>query len=402
MANLTLRILTHAGDTTKGTPLTNSEIDQNFINLDEALDTKVDTNGSGAGLTSLNATQLTTGTVPGARGLTVGSSSASFITYNGTTKTSGQFDGGAVNPSNTIRLNYDGAFFATSFAGDGSALTSLASSALTGTLSGARGVTVGSAASSFITYNGTTKTSGQFDGGSTAPTNTLRLNYDGAFWATSFNGSGSGLTGTGASFTAGAVTNGVYTTGDQSIAGIKTFVGIAFTDANYKAYVSSTNSILLMDSADYMQYDRTANTYYWAVASVAKMSLDSSGNLGTISKIAVGTTQAANTTSDINGASVGNITAVAALNIDCSLSNYFTKTISGNSTFTVSNIPASRAYAFTLELTHTSGTVTWFSGVEWPNGVAPTLTTGKTHLFMFVTDNGGTRWRASSLINYTN
>jgi hypothetical protein len=103
----------------------------------------------------------------------------------------------------------------------------------------------------------------------------------------------------------------------------------------------------------------------------------------------------------ITGPYDGNITAMAALDMDLSTSNYFTKTINGNSTFTVSNTPASRAFAFTLELTHTSGTITWFSGVEWPGGTAPTLTTGKTHLFMFVTDDGGTRWRASSLINYT-
>lgn len=102
------------------------------------------------------------------------------------------------------------------------------------------------------------------------------------------------------------------------------------------------------------------------------------------------------------GAYDSNITAVSALDIDCASSNFFTKTINGASTFTVSNVPSSRAYAFTLELTHTSGAITWFSGVEWPNGTAPTLTTGKTHLFVFVTDDGGTRWRASSLINYTN
>jgi hypothetical protein len=102
----------------------------------------------------------------------------------------------------------------------------------------------------------------------------------------------------------------------------------------------------------------------------------------------------------INGSYRANITAVAALNIDCSLGNFFTKTINGASTFTVSNVPASRSYAFTLELTHTSGTITWFSGVVWPGGTAPTLTTGKVHLFMFFTDDGGTTWRASSLINY--
>jgi hypothetical protein len=99
---------------------------------------------------------------------------------------------------------------------------------------------------------------------------------------------------------------------------------------------------------------------------------------------------------------IDEITAVSALNIDCSLGRYFTKTISANSTFTVSNVPSAKAYCFVLELTHTSGTITWFSGVEWPNGSAPTLTTGKTHLFMFLTDDGGTRWRASVLRNYTN
>lgn len=95
------------------------------------------------------------------------------------------------------------------------------------------------------------------------------------------------------------------------------------------------------------------------------------------------------------------VNAVSALDIDCSLGNYFTKTIAADSTFTVSNVPSTKAYSFTLELTHTSGTITWFSGVQWPNTTAPTLTTGKTHLFMFVTDDSGTRWRASSLINYT-
>ena len=106
-------------------------------------------------------------------------------------------------------------------------------------------------------------------------------------------------------------------------------------------------------------------------------------------------------TVDVAGNYTQNITAVAALDLDLSTSNYFTKTINANSTFTVSNTPSSRAYSFTLELTHTSGTITWFSGLEWPGGTAPTLTTGKTHLFMFVTDDGGTRWRGASLTNYT-
>ena len=95
------------------------------------------------------------------------------------------------------------------------------------------------------------------------------------------------------------------------------------------------------------------------------------------------------------------IVAVGALDIDCSAGNYFTKTINGASTFTFSNAPSSRAYSFTLELTVTSGSATWPATVQWPSGTAPTLSTGKTSLLMFITDDAGTRWRGASLVDYT-
>ena len=95
--------------------------------------------------------------------------------------------------------------------------------------------------------------------------------------------------------------------------------------------------------------------------------------------------------------------AVGALDIDCSTGNYFTKTINANSTFTFSNPAASGTVtSFTLELTHTSGTVTWPASVKWNADTAPTLTAGKTHLFMFVSDDGGTRYRGSALVDYVN
>ena len=95
--------------------------------------------------------------------------------------------------------------------------------------------------------------------------------------------------------------------------------------------------------------------------------------------------------------------AVSALDIDLSTGNYFTKTINGNSTFTFSNPPSSGTVgSFTLELTHTSGTVTWPSSVKFPADTAPTLTAGKTHLFIFVTDDGGTRYRGAALADYVN
>lgn len=95
--------------------------------------------------------------------------------------------------------------------------------------------------------------------------------------------------------------------------------------------------------------------------------------------------------------------AVSALDIDLSTGNYFTKTISANSTFTFSNPPSSGTVgSFTLELTHTSGTVTWPTSVKFNADTAPTLTTGKTHLFFFVTDDGGTRYRGAALVDYVN
>ena len=98
--------------------------------------------------------------------------------------------------------------------------------------------------------------------------------------------------------------------------------------------------------------------------------------------------------------------AVSALDIDVSTGNYFTKTINGASTFTFSNPATSGTVsAFTLELTHTSGTITWPTSVVWNGGVgktAPTVATGKTHLFMFVTDDAGTTYRGAVLADYDN
>jgi len=106
---------------------------------------------------------------------------------------------------------------------------------------------------------------------------------------------------------------------------------------------------------------------------------------------------------DVAGAYRQAADAVPALEINLGNGNYFTKTINGNSTFTFIN-PGNSGVAttFTLELTHTSGTVTWPSSVKWPADTPPTLTAGKTHLFMFVGDDGSTRFRGAALVDYVN
>lgn len=87
--------------------------------------------------------------------------------------------------------------------------------------------------------------------------------------------------------------------------------------------------------------------------------------------------------------------AVASSDIDLSLGNYFTKTISGATTFTVSNVASSGdVAAFIIILTDGgSDTVTWFSGVTWAAGTAPTLTASGVDLIGFFTIDGGTTWR---------
>ena len=109
------------------------------------------------------------------------------------------------------------------------------------------------------------------------------------------------------------------------------------------------------------------------------------------------------TTLDVDGAYTGSVSAVGALDIDLSASNYFTKTINGNCTFTFSNPPASGTVgSFTLELTYTSGTITWPGSVYW-NGTgqtAPTITAGKVQLFVFSTRDGGTTYRGAVLADY--
>jgi hypothetical protein len=87
--------------------------------------------------------------------------------------------------------------------------------------------------------------------------------------------------------------------------------------------------------------------------------------------------------------------AIAASDINLSLGNYFTRTISGTTTFTVSNIaPSGDVSAFILILTNGgSATVNWFSGVTWAGGTPPTLTTSGVDIIGFFTINAGTTWR---------
>lgn len=95
----------------------------------------------------------------------------------------------------------------------------------------------------------------------------------------------------------------------------------------------------------------------------------------------------------------GNVASVAASDINCSVGNYFVKTVTGPLTWTFSNAPTSLSYSFLLELTNGgSATQTWPASVDWPGGVAPTLTVSGVDMLGFITDDSGTTWRGVMLM----
>ncbi len=86
--------------------------------------------------------------------------------------------------------------------------------------------------------------------------------------------------------------------------------------------------------------------------------------------------------------------AMGANDINLSTGNYFTKTISGITTLTVSNVPTTgTAASFILDLTNGgSAAITWWAGMKWAGGTAPTLTSAGRDVLGFFTHDGGTTW----------
>lgn len=96
----------------------------------------------------------------------------------------------------------------------------------------------------------------------------------------------------------------------------------------------------------------------------------------------------------LTGALFGAKGAMGANNIDLTLGSVFAKTISGATTLTVSNVPATGTVAsFMLDLTNGgSAVITWWAGIKWPGGWVPTLTASGRDVLGFVTHDGGTTW----------
>ena len=85
--------------------------------------------------------------------------------------------------------------------------------------------------------------------------------------------------------------------------------------------------------------------------------------------------------------------------VNCETGNSFSLVLSGATTFTFTNPPASgTAYTFSVEIIQDASasgyTVTWPASVDWPAATAPTLTATASakDIFVFTTRDGGTNW----------
>lgn len=90
--------------------------------------------------------------------------------------------------------------------------------------------------------------------------------------------------------------------------------------------------------------------------------------------------------------SVGTATDAATVTFDLSAKSNWKLTLGGDRTLALSSATASSRFTLILKQDATgSRTVTWFGGILWPGGTAPTLTTtaGKYDVFTFITLSSG-------------
>lgn len=78
---------------------------------------------------------------------------------------------------------------------------------------------------------------------------------------------------------------------------------------------------------------------------------------------------------------------------DCSVATSFTKTITGNTTLSFTNVPSDATCCVTVVLKNGGNyVVSWPSGVKWSENTAPVLTSNGTDVLTFITLTGGNVW----------
>lgn len=157
-----------------------------------------------------------------------------------------------------------------------------------------------------------------------------------------------------------------------------------------------TGSGLDADTVDGQHLGTSASANFGSVTTTGNIS--SGGSLsatGNISGAALSGTSlslsSTTTTTNLREAKV-NLGSGSAINL--ANGSYFTKTINGGTTFTISNVPADgTGVAFMLDLTNGgSSSITWWANIYWPYGTPPVLQSSGRDVLVFFTHDGGTTW----------
>lgn len=116
---------------------------------------------------------------------------------------------------------------------------------------------------------------------------------------------------------------------------------------------------------------------------IPRLTIDQAGNVQIPGTLTVGS-HAQTITTDTDGSTV-----TFALNV----SDWHQVTLNGNRTLAVTGVTVGQQFTIVLIQDGVTGsrTVTWFSGIKWAGGSAPTLTTtaGKADIFTFKCVSGG-------------
>jgi len=123
----------------------------------------------------------------------------------------------------------------------------------------------------------------------------------------------------------------------------------------------------------------------FTVSGVASAALSRAGGVMTGRIDLLTTTTARQDKGSISGAQV----------FDLAVAQYFTLTVGGALTPSISNVPAGTvAQGMVWRITNGGAfVITWPASFKWVSGTAPTLTAAGVDLLGFITDDNGTTWR---------
>ena len=154
------------------------------------------------------------------------------------------------------------------------------------------------------------------------------------------------------------------------------------------------------NSGKVLKAGATAGSAAWAVLVAADVGLGNANNTADVDKPvstaqqALFDTKAQLATPTITGLREVRVDLSTGSAINLASGNLFIKTLTGTTTFTISNVPANGTVAaFILVLTNAGGkAITWWSTIKWAGGTAPTLTTTGVNWLGFITYDGGSTW----------